>query len=105
LHSQAIRSHFNFVFVVVRAVSTAAADATVKFAVHSIHYKNLDGAPLAAFGPTLPSELDASSAQHRRMFVSMLVNAERAVYRHARMNTMSARTQRAVLNDLVQQFK
>ena len=96
-----VGSHFNHVFVVVRAVQQASMPLC--FRVTAVHYKNCDD--VDAFGPTLPDELDETSADHQRLFASFLINAERAAYRTATFRAKAARTNTRLLADAIEQTK
>lgn len=93
-----VASHFNHVYVVVRAVKGSQH----QFKVRDVLYKNC--AALDEFGPTLPPVLDALVPEHHERFVAFLVNAERAAYQHETFAKKAERTQRALLNALVNQF-
>jgi len=96
-----VKSHFNHVFVCVRAVRLPHSPSP-RFVVRAVLFRAAVALEHAHINPTLPDELDPTLSEHQRLFTAFLINAERACYRTGQLRTIAERTQRLQLEGIAQ---
>ncbi|VIO98373.1 Rap/ran-GAP family protein [Brugia malayi] len=93
-----VRSHFQHVFIIVRANNPCTDDVTYSIAVSRAK-------DVPAFGPAVPQGATfPKSAEFHDFFITKIINAENAVHRSKKFAAMAARTRREALKEIAENF-
>ncbi|VDK83949.1 unnamed protein product [Litomosoides sigmodontis] len=93
-----VRSHFQHVFIIVRANNPVTDDVTYTIAVSRAK-------DVPAFGPALPQGATfPKSSEFHDFFITKIINAENAVHRSKKFAAMAARTRREALREVMENF-
>ncbi|NXI38889.1 SI1L3 protein, partial [Galbula dea] len=95
---QNIRSHFQHVFIIVRAHSPCTD--SVSYSVAVTRSKDVP-----AFGPAIPTGVTFRRSELFRDFLlAKVINAENAAHKSQKFHTMATRTRQEYLKDLAQNY-
>uniref|UniRef100_A0A158Q804 Rap-GAP domain-containing protein n=1 Tax=Elaeophora elaphi TaxID=1147741 RepID=A0A158Q804_9BILA len=93
-----VRSHFQHVFIIVRANNPCTDDVTYSIAVSRAK-------DVPAFGPAVPQGATfPKSSEFHDFFITKIINAENAVHRSKKFAAMAARTRREALKEVAENF-
>uniref|UniRef100_A0A914HJB0 Rap-GAP domain-containing protein n=1 Tax=Globodera rostochiensis TaxID=31243 RepID=A0A914HJB0_GLORO len=93
-----VRSHFQHVFIVVRACNPLTEGVTYRVAVSRAK-------DVPAFGSPVPASATfQKSAEFHDFLITKIINAENAVHRSRKFASMAARTRREALKDLLENY-
>ncbi|CAG9536350.1 unnamed protein product [Cercopithifilaria johnstoni] len=93
-----VRSHFQHVFIIVRANNPCTDDVTYSVAVSRAK-------DVPAFGPAIPQGATfPKSSEFHDFFITKIINAENAVHRSKKFAAMAARTRREALKEVAENF-
>uniref|UniRef100_A0A915PNA7 Rap-GAP domain-containing protein n=1 Tax=Setaria digitata TaxID=48799 RepID=A0A915PNA7_9BILA len=93
-----VRSHFQHVFIIVRANKPCTDDVTYSIAVSRAK-------DVPAFGPAIPQGATfPKSSEFHDFFITKIINAENAVHRSKKFAAMAARTRREALKEIAENF-
>ncbi|OZC05198.1 hypothetical protein X798_07817 [Onchocerca flexuosa] len=93
-----VRSHFQHVFIIVRANNPCTDDVTYSIAVSRAK-------DVPAFGPAIPQGATfPKSSEFHDFFITKIINAENAVHRSKKFAAMAARTRREALKEIAENF-
>ncbi|EJD75290.1 rap/ran-GAP family protein [Loa loa] len=93
-----VRSHFQHVFIIVRANNPCTDDVTYSIAVSRAK-------DVPAFGPAVPQGATfPKSSEFHDFFITKIINAENAVHRSKKFAAMAARTRREALKEIAENF-
>ncbi|KRY58654.1 Signal-induced proliferation-associated 1-like protein 2, partial [Trichinella britovi] len=95
-NAQTMRSHFQHVFIIVRAVD--AGTDNVQYSIAVTRFKDVP-----VFGPPVPANyLFPRSQEFREFLLTKIINAENAVHKSAKFAQMAARTRREFMRELAE---
>ncbi|OUC41392.1 Rap/ran-GAP, partial [Trichinella nativa] len=97
-NAQTMRSHFQHVFIIVRAVD--AGTDNVQYSIAVTRFKDVP-----VFGPPVPANYLFPRSQEFREFLltkKTVINAENAVHKSAKFAQMAARTRREFMRELAE---
>ncbi|KAL3083362.1 hypothetical protein niasHS_011164 [Heterodera schachtii] len=93
-----VRSHFQHVFIVIRARNPLTEGVTYRVAVSRAK-------DVPTFGPPIPASATfQKGAEFHDFLITKIINAENAVHRSRKFASMAARTRREALKDLVENY-
>ncbi|MCP9256952.1 hypothetical protein DINM_000134 [Dirofilaria immitis] len=93
-----VRSHFQHVFIIIRANNPCTDDVTYSIAVSRAK-------DVPAFGPAVPQGATfPKSSEFHDFFITKIINAENAVHRSKKFAAMAARTRREALKEIAENF-